>query len=112
MICVSIPCIHDISILSNGSANLLTSHATVQLFFNDQKNISAKVLLRSNTTCARLSRETKMGGKQSVYERSATLDYVKLTSEQRIMIKNAWSDIENNPQFYGNAFFSRWQSEF
>ncbi|EFN67896.1 hypothetical protein EAG_07959 [Camponotus floridanus] len=44
-----------------------------------------------------------MGTKQSVYEKSGTLDYYKFSAEEYALVKKVWSGIEINPQFHGNA---------
>lgn len=48
-----------------------------------------------------------MGTKQSIYEKSSTLHYYKFNKEEYIQVKRAWSEIEINPQFHGNAYMRR-----
>ncbi|KAI4501426.1 hypothetical protein M0802_003303 [Mischocyttarus mexicanus] len=47
-----------------------------------------------------------MGLKQSRYESSLIQNYYKLSSEEYLLIKKLWTEIENKPQYYGNLFFT------
>ncbi|XP_066588895.1 uncharacterized protein [Prorops nasuta] len=46
-----------------------------------------------------------MGGKQSIYEKVEASNYIKLSREERHIVKLVWSEIEKNPQFHGHCFF-------
>lgn len=51
---------------------------------------------------------SKMGNRMSAYENNKNLpQYYAVTTQEYIMIKDVWSDMENNPQFHANTFFTR-----
>lgn len=57
---------------------------------------------RNSISCLSL-----MGTSKSIYEKPGTLNYYRFSAEEYALVKEVWSGIEINPQFYGNACLSR-----
>lgn len=45
--------------------------------------------------------------RQSMYENTSIQNYYKLSSEEYLLIKRLWMEIEDKPQYHGNLFFTR-----
>lgn len=44
--------------------------------------------------------------RQSIYDNTSIQNYYKLSSEEYLLIKRLWMEIEDKPQYYGNLFFT------